>query len=124
MKRGSSLRLRRPKPIGRSSVPTSVVAIALAPRLVENGPRMVGGPPNGLHNVRVAGTAADLAGDGLADVLVGRVRIALKQRLAGEHHARGAEAALEPVLLHEALLYGVELAVLLESLDRGDLVPA
>ena len=37
-----------------------------------------------------------------------------------EHHPRRAEAALQAVLLHEALLHGVERAVLLEVLHGAD----
>ena len=55
---------------------------------------------------------------------LGRVGVAVEQRPGGHHHARGAEAALQAVALHEALLHRVELAVLLEALDRADLVAA
>ena len=58
----------------------------------------------------------------IADLLVGRVRVAVQQRAGGEHHARRAEPALQPVLLVEALLHRVEHAVALEALDGRDLV--
>ena len=45
----------------------------------------------------------------------------LEQRVAGHHHARRAEAALQAVLLQEAVLDRVELAVLLQALDGRDL---
>ena len=44
-----------------------------------------------------------------------------QQRAAGHHHARRAEAALQAVLLPEALLERVQLAVLLQALDGRDL---
>src|SRR4029079_7151069 len=53
---------------------------------------------------------------------LGRVRIAVQQRAGGEHHARRAEAALQAVLLHEALLDGIEHPVALEALNGRDLV--
>ena len=40
------------------------------------------------------------------------------------HHAGGAEPALQSVALHEALLDGIEFAVVFEALDRADVVPA
>src|SRR3954447_4071833 len=110
MKRGSSLRLRRPKPTGRSS------AMAMC-RLL-----MLGRPADRLDDVLVARAAADAAGDRRADLLLRRVRVLVQQPARGHQHARGAEAALERVLLVEALLHGVELAVGLERLDRADLV--
>ena len=47
--------------------------------------------------------------------------VRLQQRVARHHHAGRAEAALQAVLLAEALLHRIELAVLLEPLDRHDL---
>src|SRR3954467_13520619 len=110
MKRGSSLRLRRPKPTGRSS------AMAMCRLLV------LGRPADRLDDVLVARAAADAAGARRADLLLRRVRVLVQQPARGHQHARGAEAALERVLLVEALLHGVELAVGLERLDRADLV--
>ena len=76
---------------------------------------------HGLDDVHVAGAAAEVAGDGLADLVLARVLVALQQRVAGHHHAGRAVAALQPVLLQEALLDRVELAVLLQPLDGHDL---
>src|SRR4051794_38844361 len=100
MKRGSSLRFRRPKPTGRSS------AMAMCSLLV------LGGPADRRDDVLVAGAAADAAGDRRADPLLGRVRVLVQQPPPRHQHAGGAEAALERVLLVEALLHGVEPAAL------------
>src|SRR2546423_737083 len=81
-------------------------------------------PLHRLDDVHVARAAADLPGDRLADLLLGRVRIAVQKRPRGHDHARRAEAALEAVFLHEAHLHGVELSVLLHVLDGAHLVAA
>src|SRR3954468_6788412 len=110
MKRGSSLRFRRPKPTGRSS------AMAMCRLLV------LGGPADRRDDVLVARAAADAAGDRGADLLVARVGVRVQQPAARHQHAGGAEAALQGVMLVEALLYRVELALTLERLDRADLM--
>src|SRR5215208_2698749 len=94
---------------------SSTLAMRSAPG-GRGGGGVLGGPADRLDDVRVAGAAADLARDRLADRGVRRVRVLVEQRARGEHHARRAEAALEPVLFHEPLLHGVERAVLLEPL--------
>src|SRR5215211_7022768 len=110
MKRGSSLRLRRPKPTGRSS------AMAMCSLL------LLGGPADRADDVLVAGAAADAAGDRGPDLLLARVGVLVEQPTRGHEHARRAEPALQGVLLVEALLHRVELAVALERLDRADLM--
>src|SRR5215210_6408381 len=115
MKRGSSLRLSRPKPTGRSS------AIAMSGLLPRRG-LLVSGPADRADDVLVARAAADAAGDRGADLLLARVRVHVEQPARGHQHAGGAEAALERVLLVEALLHRVERAAGLERLDRADLV--
>ena len=51
-----------------------------------------------------------------------RVGIVVEQATRGHHHPRGAETALQAVLVHEPLLHRVELAVVLEALDGAHLV--
>ena len=46
----------------------------------------------------IAGAAAQIAGDRLADLLVVGRRIALEQLVQSQHHARRAEAALQGVM--------------------------
>src|SRR4051812_34383149 len=84
---------------------------------------MLGRPADRRDDVLVARATADLTGDRDTDLLVGRVRIGVEQRAGGEHHARRAEAALQAVLLHEALLHRIEHAALLHALDGAHLVP-
>ena len=67
----------------------------------------------------VAGAAADVALEGMRQVLAMR----LVERLRGRrhHHAGGAVAALEGLGVVERLLHRMHLAVLGQALDRGDL---
>src|SRR5215207_11259777 len=111
MKRASSLRLRRPKPIGRS------VSMAATSDLLPFG---LSGPADCRDDVLVARAAADRARDRGADLLLGRVRVLVQQRARRHQHAGRAEAALERVQLMEALLDRVELPVDLERLDGAD----
>src|SRR3954452_16870107 len=101
MKRASSLRLSRPKPIGRSWSGITAMRSRLLLRR----------PADGRDDVLVARAAADAAGDRGADLLLGGVRVGVQQRPRGHDHPRGAEAALQRVLLVEALLDRVEHAV-------------
>src|SRR5215470_10994638 len=73
---------------------------------------------NGLHDVHVAGAAADVAGDRPPDLVVAGVRVAGQQRRADQHHPGGAEAALQAVVLLERRLDRVEAGGGLEALDR------
>ena len=57
----------------------------------------------------------------MANLLLGRLGIALQHLVRGHDHAGGTEAALQAVLLPEPLLDRVQVAVLGEALDRGDL---
>src|SRR3954462_8325549 len=84
---------------------------------------LLGGVLDGLHDVHVPGAAAEISGDGLPDLRLARVLVAIEERAARQHHSRRAVAALQAVLLPESFLHGVELSVLLEPLDGGDLAP-
>src|SRR6266550_7209740 len=121
MKRWSSTRLRlAPSPpiLISSSAVTSRLLWWLAGRLASELGR---GPQHRLDDVLVAGAAAEVAGQGPAHVFLGRVGIGVEQDLGGQHHARGAEPALQPVFLLEALLQRVQLAGGGQALDGGDL---
>src|SRR5207302_320002 len=74
-----------------------------------------------LHDVVVTGTAADIPFQTDADFALGRVGIALEQLPRRHDHPRGAEAALETVLIPERLLQRVERRALRQALDGGDL---
>src|SRR4029079_7191938 len=65
-----------------------------------------GRPEHGLDDVLVAGAATQVAREREPHLVLGRVGVAVQQGPRGEHHARGAEAALEPVLGGEPLLGG------------------
>src|SRR5437764_8481606 len=79
--------------------------------------RVLGRPADRADDVLVAGAPADLTGQHLADLGLGRVRVAVEQPARGHHHAGRAEAALQAVTLDEPVLDRVELAVSGEVLD-------
>src|SRR3569833_4118585 len=56
-----------------------------------------------LHDVLVTRTAALVAGQRPANLVLGRVGGLLQQRLGREHHARGAEPALQAEFVLECL---------------------
>src|SRR5689334_2359336 len=113
MKRGSSRRLIA-LPIRRSAV------AAMTPSLLPGG-HLLGRPLDRLDDVVVAGAPAEVAFQLVTDLLLARRRVALQHLAGGHDHARRAEAALQTVLLPEALLDGMQLTVLGQALDRGDL---
>ena len=78
-------------------------------------------PATARDDVVVAGAAAEVALEPVADLLLGRVRVLLQQRDRRHDEARRAEAALQRVLLVERLLHRVQLAVRGEALDRRHL---
>src|ERR1700740_66519 len=117
MKRGSSLRfIECPMPETSADVRG---AMARSPRdLCRVRPQLGGGVAHRLDDVHVAGAAAEVARDRLPDLRLAGMGVRLQQRITGHQHARRAVAALQAVLLPEAFLDGMELAVLLEPLDR------
>src|SRR3954471_8114529 len=68
------------------------------------------------------GPATANIGDGLVDVLVGRLRLLLEKGCDRHDHAALAIAALRHVVGHPGLLHLVQRAVAGESFDRGDLL--
>src|SRR5690349_10206961 len=105
MNRWSSLRGRDPNPPVISVPPGDPIRSVFR------------GPADRTDDVLVAGAPADLAGDGLPDLRLVRVRVAVEQPARGHHHARRAEPALEAVALDEPLLHRVKLAVPLQAFD-------
>src|SRR5215218_2442716 len=78
--------------------------ISLSP---SSGPRarhLAGRVLDRLDDVLIAGAAAEVALDALADLFLGRGRVVLQQVHGRHDHAGRAEPALEPVLLPEAAL--------------------
>ena len=80
-------------------------------------------PLDRANDRRVSGAAADLPGDGLPDLGFGRIGVSVEQRPGRHHHAGGAEAALQAVALHEALLHRVEFGALLEAFHGAHVAP-
>src|ERR671921_1742868 len=70
-----------------------------------------GRAPDRPDDVVVAGAAAEVALQPLPDLAVGGVGVVGQDADGGHHHARGAEPALQTVLLAERLLHRVHLAV-------------
>src|ERR1700742_3048087 len=111
MKRSSSTRLRL--------APSPPILISSSAD-ISGLPELGGCPEDGFDDVLVAGAAAQVAGQRPAHVLLGRVGVLVEERLGGQHHARRAEAALQTVLLPEALLQRVQLAGTSQALDGAD----
>src|SRR5881409_732710 len=114
MNRGSSRRLMD-LPNRRVSV-----AVAIGATSLRSG-HVLRGPLNLLHDVVVARAPAQIAFELVTDELFGGLGITLEQLVGGQDHTGCAEPALQAVLLPEALLDRVQLAVLREPLDGRDL---
>src|ERR1700742_1420595 len=121
MKRSSSTRLRlepRPPILISSRARDSVVLVVTSGLLALE---LRGRPEHRLHDVLVAGAAAQVAGYRPPHVFLGGIRVAVEQVLGRHHHARRAEPALQAVLLPEPLLDGMQLARRGQALHGGDL---
>src|SRR2546430_7753398 len=132
MKRASSLRGTGPyAPLGPSliSSPPSRCVAPEARQRASSGPlrrrtmaaatvvaMVLRCPLDRPHDVLVARAPAYLAGQRLPDLRRCRVRVVIEQPAGGQHHARGAEPALEPVAVGETLLDRVEPAVPLPAI--------
>src|SRR5262249_679241 len=64
--------------------------------------------PNRVHDEMIAGTAAEIAGNCLADLGVARRLLLVEQGLGRQQEPGRTEPALQPVVLAERLLDGVE----------------
>src|SRR6266851_8834386 len=88
MRRGSSLR--------RMLLPTRVsvlVMVVAMIALLRSGFRRAS--LHRIHNVLIAGAAAQIAFEAVADLFLGGLRIALQQLVRGHDHARCTETALQ-----------------------------
>src|ERR1700733_14576778 len=84
-------------------------------------PSSVRGGVDSLADLLEGPATADV-GDGVVDVLVGRLRLVLGQRRHRPDHPALAIATLGDVVIDPGLLHLVQGAVAGEALDRGDLL--
>jgi hypothetical protein len=75
---------------------------------------------NRVDDVLIAGATAEIAGNPLADLALGRLRVVLQQPDRRHDHPGRAETALQPMFFPEAFLQRVQLAVRGEALNRRD----
>src|SRR5665213_94669 len=73
-----------------------------------------------LDDVVIAGAAAEIALEPFADFRLGRLLVVLHQIERAHHHAGGAEAALQSVMLAEGRLHRMQLVALSDALDGDD----
>src|SRR5467141_3456022 len=83
----------------------------------------LGGELHRLDDLLIAGAAAQVSADRIADLLFGRIRIRIQQSLGSDQHPWSAVAALQAVRLAEAVLQDAQRSVGFgETLDGGDAV--
>src|SRR5712691_1366690 len=81
------------------------------------------GVERGVHDALVAGAAAQIARDGDAHLLLGRIGIVAQELEQSREHAGRAEAALQAVIVAERLLQRMQLLVARrDALDGEDVV--
>src|SRR6185503_5897423 len=66
------------------------------------------GVEHGAHDLVVAGAAAQIAGQPVAHLRLGGLRVLLQQRPGGDQEARCADAALERGVVEELALQGMQ----------------
>src|SRR3954452_17328874 len=77
-----------------------------------------GGVEHGAQDLVVVGAAAQIAGQPVAGLFLGRVRVVVEQRLGRDDKARRAEAALQRRVFEEFLLHRMQPVALRDALDR------
>src|SRR5712671_5511142 len=87
----------------RNGWPTYLVAIASVMAM-----RLRGKGLNCANDVGVTGTAADVAGELVADFALGRILVLLEQLAHRHDHPRRAEAALQGVMLVKSRLHRMQ----------------
>src|SRR5260370_38490450 len=111
MKRGSSLRF-----IGWPIPETSLLVLGCG---MGGLLLLSGGALHRLDDVEIAGAAAEVARERLADLELARVRVPLEARAGGLKHARRPLAALQAVLFPESLWQRMELSVFVQARLRS-----
>jgi hypothetical protein len=76
---------------------------------------------HGDDDILITGTAAQIAFQTVANLGLGRIGVALQQIVRAHNHARRAKAALQAVLFPKRSLQRMQIAVLGQAFDRGDL---
>ena len=84
-------------------------------------PHRAGAGLHGLDDVVIAGAAADVAFQPLAHVLLAGIAVTAGEIHGAHDHARGAEAALQPVMLAEGGLHRMQRAIAGQPFDGGHL---
>jgi hypothetical protein len=79
--------------------------------------------PGCFHNVLVSGAAADIAFQAVPDFLVGGVGVALEQFHHRHNHTGSAVAALKAVIVPEGFLDGVQVTILGQPFNGGEVGP-
>src|SRR3989442_970409 len=71
------------------------------------------------HNVLIAGTAADIALEPLANLGLGWIGIVLEYLVRGHNHAGSTEATLQAMLFPETFLQRVQATLRSQSFDSS-----
>src|SRR6266700_3515357 len=79
---------------------------------------------DGFENLKISGTAAQVAGDCLSDLIPRGARIVIQQGLGGHQNGRCAIAALRCTEIGESILQRVKISVFAEALDSQYLLSA
>ena len=121
----SEPKAKRPRTLGTPSGRGTLVPIRGGAPVVDGdghrrGAPLAGRHPHGFDDPAVAGAAAEVPRDGLADLEVGRLRGPVEQVVHRHDQAGRAEAALDGALVDERRLHGGQLAVVLLALDGLD----
>src|SRR5882757_1759864 len=117
--KGISMPTESPAP-ATAAVPMTKARRLSVMCLFMTSPSSVRSGVNGLANL-LEGSASANIGDGLVDILVGRLRLFLEQGRDRHDHAALAIATLRNIVGHPGLLYLVQCAIAGESFDGDDL---
>src|SRR5687768_15079163 len=84
------------------------------------GPALAGGELYGGDDLGIAGAAAEIAGEVMADVVVARIGILAEKVARHQHEAGRAIAALHRAAFEESFLFRTERAIGGKVFDRDD----
>ena len=83
------------------------------------GFHLLGSELDGLHNMLVAGAAAEVSFQPVPDFCVAGIRISFQDLCCGHDHARRAVAALQAMMFPETFLHRMQLAFCSQSFNGG-----